>query len=56
MRAAEQRLEFERLDDILEPLDLGRHFGGEGFVLNRHLDHGGQIVARLESVVERRHD
>ena len=43
-------------DDVFQPRDFARHLGGERLVLVGHLDHGGEVVAGLDRVIERRDD
>ena len=38
---------------LLEPLELAGHFGRELVVLLGHFDQGGQIVGRLDRLVQR---
>ncbi len=52
----EQGLQFELVEDLLEPLDFRRHLGGERLVLVGHLEHRRQVVGRGDGFVERLDD
>ena len=45
VRAVEQRLELELVEQRFEPRDFAGHFGGERLVFVGHFDHGGEVVA-----------
>ena len=52
-RAAQERLRFQVVDDLFQPLDLAGHFGGHAFVLGGHFDHRGQVAGRADCVFQR---
>ena len=51
-RPAQQGLRLHHLERLLEPVQFGGHFGRQIVVFLGHLDQRGQIVGRLEHLLQ----